>query len=67
MEPEKQTIENMQMTFTMSASKMCRTFKNEANHMGETDPWAADAAAFAKLNVHVLNAMLNCQKLATCQ
>jgi len=66
MEPEKQMIENMQTIFTMSTSKMCRTFKNEANHMGETDPWAADAATFTKLNAHILNAKPNCQKLATC-
>ena len=57
--------ENMHAIFTMSTSKMCRTFKNEATCMGETDPWAADAAAFTKLNAHVLSAKPNCQKLAT--
>ena len=56
----------MHTIFTMSTSKMFRTFENEANCMGEMDPWAACAAAFTKLNVHILNAMPNCQKLATC-
>ena len=57
---------NTHVIFAMSASKTCRAFKNEANYMGETDPWAADAATFTKLNVHILNAKPNCQKLATC-
>ena len=47
----------------MSTSKTCHTFKNEANHMGETDPWAADAAAFTKFNVHVLNGQTKLPKI----